>query len=93
VRHEALSNNTRKERRETVRSAVCLNTAEADPAGRGSQARTCLKPGEHAGRVGTPSRTPDRKPEPKQGYARNLCQKRPEGQHPGNDGDGMEVIG
>src|SRR5690606_989528 len=61
---------------------VLLNTTEADPAGRGSRTRICLKPGEHAVRGGTPSRPQDRKPEPVHGHARNLCRKRPEGQHP-----------
>jgi len=67
-----------------VGSAVYLNAAEAYPAGGGPQARTRLKPGEHAARGGTPSRPQGCKPKPEHGYARNLCQKRPEGQHPGN---------
>ena len=67
-----------------VGSAVYLSTAEAYPAGGGPQARTRLKPGEHAARGGTPSRPQGCKPKPEHGYARNLCQKRPEGQHPGN---------
>ncbi len=66
-----------------VGSAVYLNTVEADPAGGGPQARTRLEPGKHAARGGTPSRPRGCKPKPEHGYARNLCQKRPEGQHPG----------
>jgi len=76
--------NGRKEvRDEPVGTAAYLNAAEADSAGRGQRTRTCLKPGEHAARGGTPSRPQGCQPEPEQGHARNLCQKRPEGQHPG----------
>lgn len=74
----------KREQRKSVRSSVYLNTEEADPAGEGQGARTRLKPGEQAGRGGTPSRPPDREPKPEYGHARNLCQKRPEGQHSAN---------
>jgi hypothetical protein len=86
VRHEALCDIARTETRERryhspVGSVVALTTAEADPAGWRPRAPPSLKPGEHAGRGGTPSRPQARKPEPKHGYARKLCQTRPEGQH------------
>ncbi len=60
-----------------------LDATEADPAGGRPRARTRLKPGKHAARGGTPLRPQGRKPKPEQGHARKLCQKRPEGQHPG----------
>ena len=73
-----------------------LNAAEANPAGGGRRARIRLKPGEHAARGGTLSRPQDRKPKLKHGHARNLCQKRPEGQHPGKRwgwGGSLWVVG
>jgi hypothetical protein len=73
-----------KYKQQPVGLTAYLNGVKADSAGEGQGARTRLKPEEQAGRGGTPSRPPDREPKSEYGHDRNLCQKRPEGQHSAN---------
>ena len=48
--------------KQPVGLAAYLSAVKADPAGEGQGARTGLKPGEQAGKGGTPSRPSDREP-------------------------------